>query len=134
MINTLYVSDGVLNDDINDIANQLKQWNIKVIRKNRTISIKGSEHNIRNALVRNILHINQSTDIGVLRQGTDYINQRDFDFALEQVEMSQRVLNGNLPYPYNINFFSYIYYLQKYVNINMLILRLKLKLSNFLCK
>lgn len=102
---------GVLNDDINDIANQLKQWNIKVIRKNRTISIKGSEHNIRNALVRNILHINQSTDIGVLRQGTDYINQRDFDFALEQVEMSQRVLNGNLPYPYNINFFSHIYIL-----------------------
>ncbi|MBE5059089.1 BglG family transcription antiterminator [Lactobacillus crispatus] len=111
LINTLYVSDGVLNSDINDIATQLKHWHIAVIRQNRMISIEGDEQDIRNALVKTVLHINQSTDIDVLRHGTDCINQRDFDFALKQVEMSQRVLNGNLPYPYNINFFSHIYIL-----------------------
>ncbi|QYN56926.1 PRD domain-containing protein [Lactobacillus panisapium] len=111
LVNSLYISESVLWNDERQISKRLKKWNLKLKRKQRSIQIIGNEKDIRNALIELVLHINNSTDIETLRKNTSQSHQKDFNFALSQVEMALRVLNGSLPYPYNINFFAHIYIL-----------------------
>lgn len=111
LVNSLYISESVLWNDEKQISKKIKKWNLKLKRKQRSIQIVGNEKDIRSALIELVLHINNSTDIETLRKNTSQSNQNDFNFALSQVEMSLRVLNGSLPYPYNINFFAHIYIL-----------------------
>lgn len=111
LINSLYISESVLWNDEKQISKKIKKWNLKLKRKQRSIQIVGYEKDIRSALIELVLHINNSTDIETLRRNTDRSHQKDFNFALSQVEMSLRVLNGSLTYPYNINFFAHIYIL-----------------------
>ncbi|RMC39179.1 PRD domain-containing protein [Lactobacillus sp. ESL0236] len=111
LVNSLYVSESVLWNDEKQISKKIQKWNLKLKRKQRSIQIVGNEKDIRNALIELVLHINNLTDIETLRKNTSRPYQKDFNFALSQVEMALRVLNGSLPYPYNINFFAHIYIL-----------------------
>ncbi|WP_270262736.1 BglG family transcription antiterminator [Lactobacillus panisapium] len=111
LVNSLYISESVLWNDEKQIGKKIKKWNLKLKRKQRSIQIIGNEKDIRNALIELVLHINNSTDIETLRKNTGQSHQKDFNFALSQVEMALRVLNGSLTYPYNINFFAHIYIL-----------------------
>lgn len=124
LINSLYISESVLWNDEKQISERIQKWHLKLKRKQRSIQILGSEKDIRNALIELVLHINNSTDIESLRKNTSYLkDQHDFNFALRQVEMALRVLNGSLPYPYNVNFFAHIYILltrvRKYKSIDI---------------
>lgn len=109
LVNSLYVSESVLQNDERKISNKIKYWNLKLKHKSRMLRIVGNEKDIRNALIQTVLHVNKSTDIIALKENK--INQEDFNFALKQVEFALGSLNGTLPYPYNVNFFTHIYIL-----------------------
>ena len=111
LVNSLYISEPVLRNDEKQISKRICKWNLKLESKQRSVKITGNEKDIRSALMEVVLHINKSTDIETLRKNTSQLDQKDFNFALSQVEMALRVLNGSLPYPYNINFFAHIYVL-----------------------
>ena len=111
LVNSLYISEPVLRNDERQISKKICKWNLKLKSKQRSVQIIGTEKDIRSALMEVVLHINKSTDIETLRKNTSQLDQKDFNFALSQVEMALRVLNGSLPYPYNINFFAHIYVL-----------------------
>ena len=111
LANSLYISEPVLRNDEKQINKRISKWNLKLESKQRSVKITGNEKDIRSALMEVVLHINKSTDIETLRKNTSQLDQKDFNFALSQVEMALRVLNGSLPYPYNINFFAHIYVL-----------------------
>lgn len=111
LVNSLYVSESVLQNDEKVIAKHLKRWDLRLERKQRSIRIIGEEKNIRSALIESVLHLNKATDIDSLRNSCGELNQADFNFALSQVEIAVQALNGSLPYPYNINFFAHIYIL-----------------------
>ena len=111
LVNSLYISEPVLRNDEKQISKRISKWNLKLESKQRSVKITGNEKDIRSALMEVVLHINKSTDIETLRKNTSQLDQKDFNFALSQVEMALRVLNGSLPYPYNINFFAHIYVL-----------------------
>lgn len=84
---------------------------MSLVRKQRFLSIKGTEKNIRNAIIEVVLHVNNTTEISSLRNSIGKYDDQDFDFALEQLKLAVKSLNNNLPYPYNINFFTHIYIL-----------------------
>jgi len=111
LVNSLYISEPVLRNDERQISKKICKWNLKLKSKQRSVQIIGTEKDIRSALMEVVLHIDKSTDIETLRKNTSQLDQKDFNFALSQVEMALRVLNGSLPYPYNINFFAHIYVL-----------------------
>lgn len=72
---------------------------------------QGYRKNIRNAIIEVVLHVNNTTEISSLRNSIGKYDDQDFDFALEQLKLAVKSLNNNLPYPYNINFFTHIYIL-----------------------
>lgn len=111
LMNRFYVSESILHSDQKAISSKITKWHLKLGGKNRALRIIGSERNIRNALTENVLHINTAIDIESLKTTVDDNNRKDFNFALSQVELALRSLNGTLPYPYNINFFAHIFIL-----------------------
>lgn len=111
LIQEFYVSESVIQSDEKNIIKIIKKWNLRLKRKQRSISIIGKEENIRNALIEMVLHLNNSIDIQSIKESVGQNNERDFEFALQQVEMALRFLNGSLSYPYNVNFFAHIYVL-----------------------
>lgn len=111
IINSLYVSEAVIQNDEKMITAKIKKWNLSLVRKQRFLSIKGTEKNIRNAIIEVVLHVNNTTEISSLRNSIGKYDDQDFDFALEQLKFAVKSLNNNLPYPYNINFFTHIYIL-----------------------
>lgn len=111
IINSLYVSEAVIQNDEKMITAKIKKWNLSLVRKQRFLSIKGTEKNIRNAIIEVVLHVNNTTEISSLRNSIGKYDDKDFDFALEQLKFAVKSLNNNLPYPYNINFFTHIYIL-----------------------
>ena len=122
IINSLYVSEAVIQNDEKMISAKIKRWNLSLIRKQRFLSIKGTEKNIRNAIIEVVLHVNNTTEISSLRNSIGQYDDQDFDFALEQLKLAMKSLNNNLPYPYNINFFTHIYILlsraRKFKSVN----------------
>lgn len=111
LTNSLFVSESVIQNDEKCISTILKKWNLTLERKKRLLSIKGEEKDIRNAIIEEILQVNHTTDISNLRGSIGDLDNQDFDFALKQVKVAMKALNNNLPYPYNINFFTHIYIL-----------------------
>ena len=111
LVNKLYISESVLQTDVKEIGQRLEKWDLKLVRKERSLRVVGSEKAVRDALIEVVFHLSNATDIDALKNDSDSMNQDDFHMALSQVEIAERTLNGLLPYPYNVNFFAHIYIL-----------------------
>ena len=111
LVNKLYISESVLQTDVKEIGQRLEKWDLKLVRKQRSLRVVGSEKAVRDALIEVVFHLSNATDIDALKNDSDSMNQDDFHMALSQVEIAERTLNGLLPYPYNVNFFAHIYIL-----------------------
>ncbi|MDN6640024.1 MAG: PRD domain-containing protein [Tetragenococcus sp.] len=106
-----YVGDSVIFNDEQVIADQLKEYQLKLIRKNRTLAIKGEEGNIRQAIADLIQAFN-TVDIDELASVKESsLNTYDALFVLNQIKEMEKKLKITLPYPYNINIFSHLYIL-----------------------
>lgn len=107
-----YVSEAVIAKDRTKIAHILKKWDIRLVRNNHFFGVEGSEKNIRKAMMDSILNIHQMTDISVLEDYCNGLNNnQDFSFTMKQIEYASKVLGTTIVYPYNISLFAHIYIL-----------------------
>lgn len=106
-----YVGDSVIFNDEQLIADQLKEYQLKLVRKNRTLAIRGDEGSIRQAIADLIQAFN-TVDIDELASVKESrLNTYDALFVLNQIKKMEKDLKITLPYPYNINIFSHLYIL-----------------------
>ncbi len=106
-----YVGDSAISNDEKAIAERIKKYDLKLIRKNRTLAIKGKEENIRRAITELIQRLN-IIDIDDLDTSSGLnFNRYDVLFISDQLKSIEKKLGGNIPYPYNVNIFSHLYIL-----------------------
>ncbi len=107
-----YVSEAAISKDKIIISQKLEKWNLSFVRSSRHISVIGSERDIRAAIMDIVLNLNQMTDISVLEDYCNGINNsQDFYFTIKQIEYASTALGANILYPYNISLFAHIYVL-----------------------
>ncbi|MFC3932867.1 BglG family transcription antiterminator [Streptococcus dentapri] len=109
----LFVGESVLVSDEKLIAQDLKKFDLQLIRKKRTLAIQGKEENIRHAILEGLQH-DQIVDFIDLKVHSDLnIDEKDAAFILYQLEFIERKLSSSIPYPYNINIFLHLYILMQ---------------------
>ncbi|WP_208560071.1 BglG family transcription antiterminator [Marinilactibacillus kalidii] len=114
-INELYadyfVSETVIFNDEQFIAEELKAYNLKLVRRNRTVSILGEEEAIRKAITERIQRMN-IVNVNELKNNTDLnFNHYDVLYILDQIKTIEKKLAITIHYPYDINIFSHLYIL-----------------------
>ncbi|GGL57128.1 BglG family transcription antiterminator [Sporolactobacillus putidus] len=108
-----FVSDSSIDNDLSVITKILKEYHIDLSRKGKSISITGTEIDIRKAINVTILKMNLF-DADNLRDFTSdlhELNPYDEEFIISQLEKIERALDLTIPYPYNVNIFSHLYIL-----------------------
>lgn len=109
IINKFYISESMLSIDEKYITENIKNLHLKLIRKDRTLVILGTENNIRSALIQKMdtLYLNIEKSSGIPKN----TEEKDKNFVYKQINTIEKTLNINIPYPYNINIFSHLYIL-----------------------
>ena len=101
-----YVTDYVIFNDEQLIAKELEKFDLKLVRKKRTLAI-----NIRRAMISMIQMLN-IIDIEEFKNNNfTKFNSTDIAFVLEQLKIMEEELEITIPYPYNVNIFSHLYIL-----------------------
>lgn len=108
-----YVSDTVISNDLNRIAEFLKGYHLKLIKKDQRIAIEGKEKDIRK-VVNGLLSANTLMDADFTTQ-KHKISAYDINFITSLLEFIENQLKSGIVYPYNMNIFSHIYILIKRV-------------------
>lgn len=108
-----YVSETVINNDLNRIMEFLADYQLRLIKKKQRISIEGSEKNIRK-VVNSLISANTLWEEEIATERTT-ISSYDINFITSLLEFIERELGNGLTYPYNINLFSHLYILIKRV-------------------
>ncbi|STP30758.1 transcriptional regulator ManR [Enterococcus durans] len=104
-----YVGDSAISNDEKVIANRIKKFELKLVRKNRTLAIKGKEENIRRAIAELIQRLN-IIDLDEIKSSDEFnFNRYDVLFVSDQLRIIEKQLGGAIPYPYNVNIFSHLY-------------------------
>ncbi|MBO1214801.1 PRD domain-containing protein [Staphylococcus nepalensis] len=109
IINKFFISESMLGVDEKHIIESLHEFNLQLIRKNRTLAITGEESNIRMALMEymDTLYIDIEKTINIPKNR----EEKDMDFVNKQINIIEKTLNVNIPYPYNVNIISHLYIL-----------------------
>lgn len=102
-----YVSDSTINADLMKIKKILLKSNLKLIQKNKRISVQGKEDDIREK-INSLLHWHKEKNRRVLIDG---INEIDLVFIQEQINIIEQLSKTKIPYPYDVNICSHIYIL-----------------------
>lgn len=111
LYNDFYVGDSTIANDEKIIYERLKNYNLKLTRKNRTLQITGDEPSIRKAIVELTQTLN-FVDIEDLQSTTNTdFNYYDVSLVSEQISTIEKTLGERVPYPYNVNLFSHLYIL-----------------------
>lgn len=113
LFSSYYVSDTVISSDLTRIAEFLKEYQLKLIKKGQRIAIEGHEKNIRK-VVNGLLSTNTLWDADFTTQ-KHKISAYDINFITSLLEFIESELKSGIVYPYNMNIFSHIYILIKRV-------------------
>nr|WP_239094458.1 PRD domain-containing protein [Bacillus sp. B15-48] len=106
-----HVGDSVVFNDEQLMSEELKNYNLVLERKNRTLAILGEEVNIRKA-IKDIIEIFHTIDIDDLKKNPELnFNKYDVLFILDQLRKMEKDFDITIPYPYNVNIFSHLYIL-----------------------
>ncbi|MDB1652172.1 PRD domain-containing protein [Enterococcus durans] len=104
-----YVGDSAISNDEKVIASRIKKFELKLMRKNRTLAIRGKEENIRRAIAELIQRLN-IIDLDEIKSSDELnFNRYDVLFVSDQLRIIEKQLGGAIPYPYNVNIFSHLY-------------------------
>lgn len=104
-----YVGDSAISNDEKVIASRIKKFELKLMRKNRTLAIRGKEENIRRAIAELIQRLN-IIDLDEINSSEELnFNRYDVLFVSDQLRIIEKQLGGAIPYPYNVNIFSHLY-------------------------
>lgn len=106
-----YVGESVIFNDEQIISEKLKKYDLKLVRKNRTVSIEGKESDIRRAIIEGIQTL-KLINMDELRHNDNvHFNHYDVLCILDQLKLMEKRLKITIPYPYDINIFSHLYIL-----------------------
>lgn len=111
LFNAYEVGDSAISNDEKSIAQKLRKFDLQLIRKNRTLAIKGLEEDIRSGLAEVIWRMNILDIDEINASKTFNFNRYDVLFVSDQLKLIEKILEGGLPYPYNVNIFSHLYIL-----------------------
>lgn len=107
IVDRYFISESVLNSDEKKIEERLKQFNLKLERKNRHLMVVGLESDIRHALLE-LIGEERATP---LVNNIGGIKDEDAAFVQEQLSYIENDAGIVIPYPYNVNIFSHLYIL-----------------------
>ncbi|OIS61472.1 BglG family transcription antiterminator [Staphylococcus equorum] len=109
IINKYFVSESVLSTDEKYIIESLQYYKLHLVRKSRTLAIKGEESSVRTALMKYMetIHIDFEQFTNIPRN----IEEKDMNFVNKQIKIIEKTLNVTISYPYNINIISHLYIL-----------------------
>lgn len=113
LFSSYYVSEPVINNDLQDIRNKLHTFHLELIRKQHLVGASGTEIDIREAILKSVNKIN-TMDLNDLEDLEDQFpesNSYDMRFIHRQIHQIENELGSIIPYPYNVNIFSHIYIL-----------------------
>ena len=103
-----YIGDSAISNDERVIARRIQPYELKLVRKNRSLSVEGKEENIRRAIAELIPHFT-IIDLDEIKSSEGvHFNHYDAFFVFDQLRMIEKKL-GVIPYPYNVNIFSHLY-------------------------
>ncbi|MFC6465223.1 BglG family transcription antiterminator [Marinilactibacillus sp. GCM10026970] len=106
-----FISETVIFNDEQLIADALKQYKLKLVRKSRTVSITGEEEDIRRAITDRIQRMN-IVNVNDLKNNKELnFNHYDVLYILDQIKTIEKKLDITIHYPYDINIFSHLYIL-----------------------
>lgn len=74
LVNKLYISESVLQTDVKEIGQRLEKWDLKLVRKQRSLRVVGSEKAVRDALIEVVFHLSNATDIDAVANGISKVN------------------------------------------------------------
>lgn len=113
LMEEFFLGESVLIADEKIITQDIKKFDLKLLRKKRMLAVEGKEENIRRAILAGIQH-DQIVDFVDLKEHSSLdIDEKDAAFILYQLEIIERHLSGKIPYPYNINIFLHLYILME---------------------
>ncbi|MCI1903734.1 MAG: PRD domain-containing protein [Enterococcaceae bacterium] len=106
-----FIGDSAIANDEKVISEKIRVYDLQLVRKNRTLAILGKEEDVRRAIADLIQRMN-FIDIEEIKasEGLNF-NRYDVLFVTDQLALIEQELNGNIPYPYNVNIFSHVYIL-----------------------
>lgn len=94
-----------------NIKQAIKNGSLVYKRHDRFAGIEGNEKIYENALMETILNVDKGLDLSSLYKNASEINDKDFHFTMEQLDLISSALNSSIPFPYNINFLHiYLYF------------------------
>lgn len=106
-----YVGDSAIFNDEQEIARQIKEYELTLERKKRTLAIIGDERNIRRAIV-DLVATFSTIDLDELESiKVSNLNNYDVLFVIRQLREIESSLAITIPYPYSVNIFSHLYIL-----------------------
>ncbi|RIM88023.1 helix-turn-helix domain-containing protein, partial [Staphylococcus shinii] len=97
IVNKFYISESMLSVDEKVIIETIEQFNLKLIRKDRTLVISGDESNIRSALMQSMDTLNLNVE--KLSSIPKSMEEKDKNFVYNQISTIEKTLNVNIPYP-----------------------------------
>ncbi|ERL64901.1 hypothetical protein L248_0505 [Schleiferilactobacillus shenzhenensis LY-73] len=106
-----YVSDSVIQSDLTVIGNLLAADTLRLIRDHTQVAVSGKEENIRRAINHTLERLNlfSVTSISEFSAGAAGMDKFDQAFIVGEINRVERTIDGDIPYPYNINLFSHMY-------------------------
>jgi activator of the mannose operon (transcriptional antiterminator) len=106
-----YVSDSVIQSDLTAISNLLAADELKLVRDHTQVAVSGKEENIRRAINHTLERLNlfSVTSISEFSAGATGLDKFDQAFIVGEINRIERTIDGDIPYPYNINLFSHMY-------------------------
>lgn len=106
-----YLSESAISTDEQWISEALKEFDLELVRRQRTLSIIGQETNIRQAMME-FVSILQTVDLDELQNSVNTkLNHYDVQIILKQLSFIEEQLKITIPYPYDVNIFSHLYIL-----------------------
>lgn len=104
-----YVSDSVITTDEKEMAKMLKKYNLTLHRKNRKLNVTGEETDLRKAIADLSPTLNFSDFNDLFDNDSLDFDRSDVEFIYRQIQLIEQLLDSDIPYPYNVNFFIHLY-------------------------
>lgn len=116
-----YISDSVISSDLKILRQMLSKYHLELKRRNDYIWIEGIETDIRKA-INDLLVTDDVISISHFLQSNQYVQQQDASFVTCQLNLIEKQMHSEIPYPYNVNLFSHLYILiERYHSVGSLI-------------
>lgn len=105
-----YLSPSAIYTDEDIISQGLKKYNLALQKNNNHLSVTGSEHLIRKALIQLLSKLNL-INFDDLKNISVEFDKSDLRFIIRQIELIEKEIDSIIPAPYNVNLSSHLYIL-----------------------